>query len=124
MKAGTGATEMLLLLLWRHSDYYSQGHHINNPNLRASTIRMTRFLATLDTDTFRVELGKKLAPVLQRLDVVSLFLPSPLNSLSIDAHQDLERFGDDWGSNQAYIEVMRRRLRTTVGFQDASEPAH
>lgn len=69
-KAEIGAIEMLLLLLWRHLEYYSEGHHIDNPNLRAATARMIRFLDTPDTETFRAELARKLAPVLRRLDLV------------------------------------------------------
>src|ERR1700683_2940197 len=64
--------EMLLLLLWRHLVYYCEGHHINNPDLRAATSHAIRFLSSPDAETFRSEAGVRLVPVLQRLSWLDL----------------------------------------------------
>ena len=67
---------MLLLVLWRHIEYYAEGHYLDDPDLKASTARMTRLMAGPDVDSFRVDLGRKLVPVLHRLDMVRL-IPLP-----------------------------------------------
>ena len=63
---------MLLLLLWRHVTYYSEGRHINNAELKASASHAMRFISSPDADTFRAEIGGRLAPVLQRLAALEL----------------------------------------------------
>ncbi|TFY78074.1 hypothetical protein EWM64_g5939 [Hericium alpestre] len=98
------SAEMLLLLLWRHIAFYAQGQHINNPSLKASTSGVMRHLSSStsgDAESFRVEAAKRLAPILHRL-----------NSLDLDP----ESTGSDWRLNKAYIEIMSRRLRDTVGL--------
>ncbi|TFY75895.1 hypothetical protein EWM64_g8115 [Hericium alpestre] len=98
------SAEMLLLLLWRHIAFYAQGQHINNPSLKASTSGVMRHLSSStsgDADSFRAEAAKRLDPILQRL-----------NSLPLDP----ESTGSDWRLNKAYIEIMSRRLRDTVGL--------
>lgn len=67
-----GTTEMLLLLLWRHLTYYSEGRHINNAELKTSASHAMRFLSSPDADTFSSEVGTRLAPVLQRLSSLEL----------------------------------------------------
>jgi nuclear pore complex protein Nup205 len=67
-----GTLEMLLLLVWRHLVYYCEGHHINNPDLRAATSHAIRFLSSPDAETFQSEAGVRLAPVLQRLSMLDL----------------------------------------------------
>ncbi|KAA1466852.1 hypothetical protein DENSPDRAFT_57546 [Dentipellis sp. KUC8613] len=103
------SVEMLLLLLWRHSSYYVEGQHINNPSLKASTSGVMRHLASstsADSDSFRGEAAKRLAPTLHRLGALDL---------------DPESTGSDWRSNKAYIEIMCRRLRDTVGLHVEDE---
>lgn len=63
---------MLLLLLWRHLAYYSEGQHINNPDLKTSTSHAMRFVSSPDAGVFQSEVGIKLAPVLQRLPSLDL----------------------------------------------------
>nr|GAT46575.1 predicted protein [Mycena chlorophos] len=71
-----GTAEMLLLLLWRHVLYYAEGGvpaantaSAGNGGLKASTATAyaLRFLAAPDPETFRAEVGARLAPVLGRL---------------------------------------------------------
>ena len=77
---------MLLLLLWRHVSYYTEGRHINNPSLKVSTASTMRYLpAAADEEAFRMEAAKKLAPVLQKVGVLDLVSttcvpPSPMLS--------------------------------------------
>jgi len=98
--------EMLLLLLWRHLVYYCEGHHINNPDLRAATSHAIRFLSSPDAETFRSEAGVRLVPVLQRLSWLDL---------------GEDTIGSDWRSGQGYVQIMCWRLRDTVGLHDAPE---
>jgi nuclear pore complex protein Nup205 len=115
---------MLLLLLWRHIAYYCEGHHINNPDLRASTSYAIRFLSSPDAETFRSEAGIKLTPALQKLSLLDLvgrsyFASQDLGRLTLSQQEDT--IGNGWRSNQGYIEIMCRRLRDTAGLHDVPE---
>ncbi|KAF8637106.1 hypothetical protein AX17_003010 [Amanita inopinata Kibby_2008] len=107
-----GTMEMLLLLTWRHIEYYCDPETAGRGDtwkgsLSASHTMSTalRFLASPpEPEVFKAEVGKRLAPVLQKL-----------TSLSV---QDIESFGDDWQANQAYIEIMCRRLKDSAGLHD------
>lgn len=68
----TGCLEMLLLLLWRHLVFYSEGRHVNNPDLKGSISHTLRFASSPDVDTLKSEAARKLAPVLQRLQALEL----------------------------------------------------
>ncbi|TFK37612.1 nucleoporin Nup186/Nup192/Nup205 [Crucibulum laeve] len=98
-------TEMLLLLIWRHLDYYAEPRHMNTPPARASLTNAMRLLATTEPETFRAEVATKLAPALQRLSLLDL---------------NHESLGKDWQVNQAYIEIMCRRLRDSASLHDES----
>ncbi|THH18242.1 hypothetical protein EW146_g2707 [Bondarzewia mesenterica] len=99
--------EMLLLLLWRHLTYFCEGRHVNNPSLKASTSGVMRYISSSqDSGGFQSEAAKKIAPALQRLAAMDF---------------DYESTECDWRSNQAYIEVMSRRLRDTVGLHVEDE---
>jgi len=63
---------MLLLLLWRHLAYYSDGQHLSDSNLKASTAHALRISVTPEPGAFRIEVGKKLSPILQRLASLDL----------------------------------------------------
>ncbi|KAF9006925.1 nucleoporin Nup186/Nup192/Nup205 [Cyathus striatus] len=97
--------EMLLLLIWRHLEYYSEPRNMNTPPVKASLSNVMRLLATSEPEAFCADVGQKIAPVLQRLGSFEL---------------DVESVGKDWKSHQAYIEVMCRRLRDTAGLHEAS----
>ncbi|KAJ4481027.1 nucleoporin Nup186/Nup192/Nup205 [Lentinula aciculospora] len=98
--------EMLLLLLWRHIMYYAEGAHVQKPQLSASTTTAMRFLSTPEPDAFRLQVGRKLLPALQRLQTV--VADDTLN-------------GDEWRANRTYVEIMCRRLRDSTGMVDAEE---
>ncbi|KIK56168.1 hypothetical protein GYMLUDRAFT_87421 [Collybiopsis luxurians FD-317 M1] len=100
-KLTTNTLEMLLLLLWRHIIYYAEGTHVKTPQLNASTATALRFLSTPDPQAFRLEIGKKLMPALQRLQTIVA---------------DETLVGDEWRASQAYVEIMCRRLRDTAGI--------
>ncbi|KAF7320904.1 Nucleoporin [Mycena chlorophos] len=103
-----GTAEMLLLLLWRHVLYYAEGGvpaantaSAGNGGLKASTATAyaLRFLAAPDPETFRAEIGARLAPVLGRL-------------------AGLELNGEWLRGSAAYVEIMSRRLRDSVGIME------
>ncbi|EDR09684.1 uncharacterized protein LACBIDRAFT_319020 [Laccaria bicolor S238N-H82] len=96
-------TEMLLLLIWRHLEYYSQPRYMNAMPVKVSVSNAMRLLATAEPEAFRAEMGAKLAPALERLASLDL---------------DYESFGQDWQGNQGYIEIMCRRLRDSAGLHD------
>ncbi|KAJ8075003.1 hypothetical protein PM082_019330 [Marasmius tenuissimus] len=99
--------EMLLLLLWRHIGHYNESENQNPkaPILGASSIggSAMRFLAAPEPGTLRLEVGKKLQPSLQRLQALVV---------------DDESIGEEWQANQAYIEIMCRRIRDSAGLHD------
>lgn len=72
-----GATEMLLLLLWRHLASYAEtdASHLAAAPLPSNLRTSMRLLPALDVDTFRDEVGKRLVGALTRisnLDLVSV----------------------------------------------------
>ncbi|KAI0944532.1 hypothetical protein AcW1_002214 [Taiwanofungus camphoratus] len=98
-----GCLEMLLLLLWRHLVFYSEGRHVNNPDLKGSISHTLRFASSPDVDTLKSEAARKLAPVLQRLQALEL---------------TEETLGRDWHSYENYVEIMSRRLKDMAGLHD------
>jgi nuclear pore complex protein Nup205 len=97
--------EMLLLLIWRHLEYYAEPSHMNMPPVKATVTNAMRLLATSEPDVFRQEVGVKIQPALQRLAGIEL---------------DSVAFGHDWQDNQGYIQIMTRRLRDSAGLHDES----
>lgn len=120
---------MLLLLLWRHISFYAEGRHINNPSLKTSTAGLVRYLsAAADEDEFRMDVARRLAPVIQRVGALDLvrtliILYPGACPVVMRTHrdwfwgQDYELTGHDWRSNLAYLEVMARRLIDAMGMQ-------
>ncbi|OBZ74918.1 hypothetical protein A0H81_05368, partial [Grifola frondosa] len=95
--------EMLLLLLWRHLAFYSEGRHVNNPDLKGSISHTMRFASSPDSEVLKLEAQRRLAPVLQQLKRLDL---------------SDETLGKEWRSYEDYIEIMSRRLKDTVGLED------
>ncbi|KAG7087591.1 hypothetical protein E1B28_013544 [Marasmius oreades] len=97
--------EMVLLLLWRHIGYYGENENQTPKNPGSSTLggSAMRFLAAPEPENLRLEVGRKLQPSLQRLQSLV----------------DDESLGEEWQANQAYVEIMCRRIRDSVGLHDA-----
>ncbi|EPQ55766.1 hypothetical protein GLOTRDRAFT_115998 [Gloeophyllum trabeum ATCC 11539] len=96
--AGTLLTtiEMLSLLLWRHLLHYGEGRDTASLQMKASLSQSMRFITAPDANSFRGEVGGRLAPVLQQL--VSIDLESPVAP-------------KEWRSNKAYLDTLVRKLR-------------
>ncbi|KAJ7584798.1 nucleoporin Nup186/Nup192/Nup205 [Mycena floridula] len=96
--------EMLLLLLWRHILYYSenQGAHKMDGKARQTgkAPSAMRFLSTPEPQVFREEVGRRMEPVLQRIQGMLAELDE--NSTAVAR------------PNQVYLDIMCRRLRDTV----------
>ncbi|KAI0351635.1 hypothetical protein OH77DRAFT_1429461 [Trametes cingulata] len=93
--------EMLLLLLWRHLVFYSEGRHVNNPDLKGSIAHAMRFASSPDVDTLRAEAQRRLARVLKALEALEL---------------TEETVGTEWRSYDSYRTIMVRRLADAVGL--------
>lgn len=113
--------EILLLLLWRHLRYYTEAKPAE-AQIQASTPHITRLVASMDTESFRAEIPRKMSALLQRLD--SLDLVTTVR-MSRDTCADMNPWrqnseslaeGGDWRFNRAYIETVCRRLRETTGL--------
>jgi nuclear pore complex protein Nup205 len=63
---------MLLLLIWRHTQYYSEPQNALPPARGASMTNAMRLLATTDPRVFRSEVVGRLQPVLHKLDSIEL----------------------------------------------------
>jgi nuclear pore complex protein Nup205 len=104
---------MVLLLLWRHIAYYCESRHVNNPNMKVSTAAVLRSVPQPnDGALFRDDAAKRLSHVLNRLvqlNLVSLGLKRTYRHLT--TQQDHQ-----WRESRAYIEIMSRRIRETVGL--------
>ncbi|KAF9529076.1 nucleoporin Nup186/Nup192/Nup205 [Crepidotus variabilis] len=94
--------EMLLLLLLRHIEYYSDPRRMGAP-AKATVGNAMRLLATSEPAVFKRELGNKIGALLGKLSGVDL---------------DQDAFGQNVQDNQGYIQIMCRRLQNTVGLLD------
>ncbi|EIN05826.1 hypothetical protein PUNSTDRAFT_137309 [Punctularia strigosozonata HHB-11173 SS5] len=97
--------EMLLLLLWRHLTQYwdmRNEHAAQAKSLSMSMSRLASSTAIPDPETLRGEAAQKLAPVIQRLE-----------SLTVDG----ATLGGDWRDSKAYLDIMCKRLRDKVGLE-------
>ncbi|KAF6749589.1 nucleoporin Nup186/Nup192/Nup205 [Ephemerocybe angulata] len=96
------SNEMLLLLIWRHLQYYAEPRNAGVPPARgASVSNAMRLLATTDPNVFRNEVGAKLQPVLHKLSSIELTA-----TLS----------GKEWQESQGYVQIMCRRLKDSAGL--------
>ena len=117
----TGTLEILLLLLWRHLQYYTEAKPAGS-QIRASTPHITRLVTSMDAESFRVEVPRKLSVLLQRLDALDVVIVvRTLRETCADPDLWRQTSGSlaedgDWRFNRAYIETLCRRLRETTGL--------
>jgi len=123
----TGTLEILLLLLWRHLQYYTEAKPAGS-QIRASTPHITRLVTSMDAESFRVEIPRKLSALLQRLDALDVVIVvRTLRETCADKWRQTSGSlaGDgDWGFNRAYIETICRRLRETTGLREPENEGH
>ena len=74
---------MLLLLIWRHVEYYAEPRHMNMPPAKTTVANAMRLLATSEPAVFQTDVRQKIAPSLQRLEFLDLvrFLTQLLSCL-------------------------------------------
>ncbi len=110
--------EMVLLLLWRHVAYFCDSLHVNNPNMKVSTVAVLRSVPRPnDGAAFREDAAKRLSHVLNQLVQLNLASPQLVRrGPHVTAEQDYK-----WRESQAYIEIMSRRIRDAIGLQAEDE---
>jgi len=124
-----GTLEILLLLLWRHLQYYTEAKPAGS-QIRASTPHITRLVTSMDTESFRVEVPRKLSALLQRLDALDVVIVvRTLRETCADTDLSRQTSGSlaedgDWRFNRAYIETICRRLRETTGLREPENDGH
>jgi hypothetical protein len=64
--------EMLLLLVWRHIEYYAEPQHMNMPPAKTTVANAMRLLATSEPEVFQADVRQKIAPSLQKLEFLDL----------------------------------------------------
>jgi hypothetical protein len=64
--------EMLLLLIWRHIEYYAEPRHMNMPPNKTTVANAMRLLVISEPEVFQADVGQKIAPSLQKLEVLDL----------------------------------------------------
>lgn len=72
LKKSADTVEILLLLLWRHLEYFVNGSHVQINQIKASTPQIARLVASTDFNTFRDDTSKKLGYVLQKLEALDM----------------------------------------------------
>ena len=77
--------EMLLLLIWRHIEYYAEPRHMNMPPTKTTVANAMRLLATSEPEVFQADVRQKIAPSLQRLEFLDLVC-SPFDCLVAYSH--------------------------------------
>ncbi|KAF9556462.1 hypothetical protein CPC08DRAFT_641486 [Agrocybe pediades] len=92
--------EMLLLVLWRHVEYYAEHRHTP---AKVTVVNAMRLLATAEPEVFRAEVASKIGPVLSKVGGLDL---------------DVDLLGKEWQDNQGYLTIMTRRLRESAGLLD------
>jgi len=75
--------EMLLLLLWRHLEYYANPQSMDNPLQQATSVM--RLPAIPNQNEFREEVKKRLNPLLQRISSLEFVSSSIHILLSLDS---------------------------------------
>lgn len=65
--------EIMLLLLWRHLQYYTDVKPVGS-QVQASTPHITRLVASMDLESFKAEVLRKLGSLLQRLDTLDVVI--------------------------------------------------
>ena len=73
--------EMLLLLIWRHIEYYAEPRHMNVPPAKTTVANAMRLLATSEPEAFQADVRQKIAPSLQKLEFLDLVCFTSLNCL-------------------------------------------
>ena len=63
---------MLLLLIWRHVEYYAEPRHMNMPPAKTTVANAMRLLATSEPAVFQADVRQKIAPSLQKLGFLDL----------------------------------------------------
>ena len=63
---------MLLLLIWRHIEYYAEPRHMNMPPAKTTVANAMRLLATSEPEVFQADVRQKIAPSLQKLEFFNL----------------------------------------------------
>lgn len=115
--------EILLLLLWRHLQYYTEARPAGS-QVQASTPHIMRLVTSMDTESFRAEVPRRLSSLLQRLDTLDMVIATHmLQDTYADVNlrrQNTESLAEsgDWKFNRAYIETICRRLRETTGLRE------
>jgi hypothetical protein len=66
--ASIATLEMLLLLIWRHIEYYAEPRHMNMPPAKTTVANAMRLLATSEPEVFQADVRQKIAPSLQKLE--------------------------------------------------------
>jgi nuclear pore complex protein Nup205 len=64
--------EMLLLIIWRHLDYYFDKNRMSTPPTKATVGNAMRLLATTEPEVFRKEVANKMGGILARLGGIAL----------------------------------------------------
>jgi nuclear pore complex protein Nup205 len=104
---------------------------MNTPPAKSSIANAMRLLATTDPNTFRMEVGTKLKPVLNRLsglELVRVFCY--LLSIFLAAHrpfillQTAASSAKEWQESQGYVQIMCRRLRDSAGLLEDHESSN
>lgn len=118
--------EILLLLLWRHLQYYTEARPTES-QIRASTPHIMRLVTSIDAESLRTDVPRKLSTLLQRLDVLDVVIIIHLSQKS-HPNVDIPRKNTesltengDWKFNRAYIETMCKRLRETAGLREPED---
>lgn len=62
--------EMMLLLLWRHLEYYATPQHMQIPPTKTTIANAMRLLATSEPAAFKGEITQRMAPTLAKLSVL------------------------------------------------------
>jgi nuclear pore complex protein Nup205 len=115
--------EILLLLLWRHLQYYTEVRPAGSL-IQASTPHITRLVTSMDAGSFRADVPGRLSTLLQRLDALDVVITI---YTSHHTHADVDPLSQntgsltengDWRFNRAYIEMICKRLRETTGLRE------
>ena len=73
MVAIADTLEILLLLLWRHLQYYTEARPAES-QIQVSTPHITRLVTSMDVESFRAEVPRRLGALLQRLDTLDMVI--------------------------------------------------
>lgn len=107
--------EILLLLLWRHLQYYTESRP-SGSQIQASTAHIARLVTSMDAESFRADVPRKLSTLLQRLDALDVVIAIHITKKLTLTRIHLDRIRNRWQKMEIGGSIVRISKRSANGL--------